>query len=187
MSNITLSAVTKAIETLESMVRAEKEYITIAEMLDIAHIAQAGALGIYKCLCFTFLHNVLCLIVASGGLLMEAFLQTSSNYVTRRAWRSVMKKVKANPDYDHKIEVEEIVTAARNSFYFYLLSTLASRGTSANRQLFFITLVIKHKGLSRNGLRLFGLMNLGLSPRSYDPELAAFSERVDQERRSLFH
>ena len=53
MSNITLSAVTKAMETLESIVRAEKDYITIAEMLDIAHIAQAGALGIYKCLCFT--------------------------------------------------------------------------------------------------------------------------------------
>ena len=46
MSNITLSAVTKAIETLESMVRAEKEYITIAEMLDIAHIAEEGAIGI---------------------------------------------------------------------------------------------------------------------------------------------
>ena len=99
---------------------------------------------------------------------MEAFLQTSSNYVTRRAWRSVLRKVRANPDYDHKVEVENIVNGARNSFYFYLLSTLASRGTAANRQLFFITLVMKHKGLSRNGLRLFGLMNLGLSPRSYD-------------------
>ena len=187
MSNITLSAVTKAIETLESMVRAEKEYITIAEMLDIAHIAEEGALGIFNTSVFTCSSDVLFRIVATGGLLMEAFLQTSSNYVTRRAWMSVLQKVRANPVYDHKMEVEEIVTAARNSFYFYLLSTLASRGTSANRQLFFITLVIKHKGLSRNGLRLFGLMNLGLSPRSYDPELAAFSERVDQERRSLFY
>ena len=163
MSNITLSAVTKAIETLESLVRAETEYITIAEMLDIAHIAEEGALGIVNVSVFTFSSDVLCLIVATGGLLMEAFLQTSSNYVTRRAWRSVMQRVKANPDYDHELEVEEIVTAARNSFYFYMLSTLASRGTSANRQLFFITLVIKHKGLSRNGLRLFGLMSLGLS------------------------
>ena len=96
---------------------------------------------------------------------------------------SVLRKVRTNPDYDHKAEVEEIVTGARNSFYFHLLSTLASRGTSANRQLFFITLVMKHKGLSRNGLRLFGLMNLGLPPRSYDPELEAFSERIDRERR----
>lgn len=96
---------------------------------------------------------------------------------------SVLRKVRTNPDYDHKAEVEEIVTGARNSFYFHLLSTLASRGTSANRQLFFITLVMKHKGLSRNGLRLFGLMNLGLPPRSYDPELVAFSERIDRERR----
>ena len=91
MSNITLSAVTKAIETLESMVRAEKEYITIAEMLDIAHIAEEGALGIVNVSVFTCLSDVLCLIVATGGLLMEAFLQTSSNYVTRRAWRSGMQ------------------------------------------------------------------------------------------------
>ena len=116
--------------------------------------------------------------------MLEGFLKTSSNYVTRRAWNSVLKKVSRDPDYDCKTEVQEIVDGARNSFYFYLLSTLASRGTSANRQLFFITLVIKHKGLSRNGMRLFGIMNLGLPPRSYDPELVAFTERVDEERRS---
>ena len=54
MSNITLSAVTKAIETLESMMRAETEYITIAEMLDIAHIAEEGALGIVSVFHFLF-------------------------------------------------------------------------------------------------------------------------------------
>ena len=43
-----------AIETLESMVRAEKEYITIAEMLDIAHIAEEGALGIVNVCVFPF-------------------------------------------------------------------------------------------------------------------------------------
>ena len=118
MSNITLSAVTKAIETLESMVRAETEYITIAEMLDIAHIAEEGALGIVNVSVFTCSSDVLCLIVATGGLLMEAFLQTSSNYVTRRAWRSVMQRVRANPDYDHKLEVEEIVTEHAIAFIF---------------------------------------------------------------------
>lgn len=183
MSNITLSAMAKAIETVEAIVRAEKEYITIAEMLDITRIAEAGDLGVVIICKMPFQSSVICLIGATGGLLMEAFLQTSSNYVTRRAWRSVLQRVKANPDYDHKVEVEEIINGARNSFYFYVLSTLASRGTAANRQLFFITLVMKHKGLSRNGLRLFGLMNLGLSPRSYDPELVAFSKRVDEERR----
>ena len=96
----------------------------------------------------------------------------------------MLKKVSRDPDYDCETEVQEIVDGARNSFYLYLLSTLASRGTSANRQLFFITLAIKHKGLSRNGMRLFGIMNLGLPPRSYDPELVAFTERDDEERRS---
>lgn len=46
MSNITLSAMAKAIETVEAIVRAEKEYITIAEMLDITRIAEAGDLGV---------------------------------------------------------------------------------------------------------------------------------------------
>jgi hypothetical protein len=55
VSNITLSAVTKVLETLESMVRAETEYITIVEMLDIAHIVEEGALGIVNVCVFHFL------------------------------------------------------------------------------------------------------------------------------------
>ena len=184
MSHITLPEIARAFDALESIVRDEKEYITIAEMLDIADIAQKGLLGKSK-LCLTLCPcDMLCVAVPTGGLLLEGFLKTSSNYVTRRLWNSVLKKISRDPDYDCETEVQEIVDGARNSFYFYLLTTLASRGTSANRQLFFITLVIKHKGLSRNGMRLFGIMNLGLPPRSYDPELVAFTERVKEERRS---
>ena len=46
MSNITLSAVARAIEAVESAVREEKDYITIAEMLDFANMAEAGSLGL---------------------------------------------------------------------------------------------------------------------------------------------
>jgi hypothetical protein len=36
----------RAIQELENIVKDEKDYITIAEMLDLAHIAEAGSLGI---------------------------------------------------------------------------------------------------------------------------------------------
>lgn len=45
MSHITLPEIARAFDALESIVRDEKEYITIAEMLDIADIAQKGVLG----------------------------------------------------------------------------------------------------------------------------------------------
>lgn len=127
------------------------------------------------------------MLVETGGLLLEVFLKTSSNYSTRRAWNRLLGNVQRNPSYDRGVEVEEIVSGARNSFYFHLLSTMASRGQSVNRQLFFITLVMKHKGLSRNGLNLFSQMNLGLSNRSFDSELVAFEMRIEQERRSPHH
>ena len=46
MSSITVTQMSKAIQELENIVKDEKDYITIAEMLDLAHIAEAGSLGI---------------------------------------------------------------------------------------------------------------------------------------------
>ena len=79
---------------------------------------------------------------------------------------------------------DEIIARVRNDFYFHLISQLASRGTAVNRQLFFISLVMRHKGLSRSGLNMLSMMNLGLSPRSFDPELSDQLDRYRAYRRS---
>ena len=125
--------------------------------------------------------------VDTGGVLLEAYLTTSASYTCRRLWTQMQSRW-ANVDWDVTSQDEfiafnaaqdDIIARVRNDFYFHLISQLASRGTAANRQLFFISLVMRHKGLSRSGLNMLSMMNLGLSPRSFDPEL---SDQLDRYR-----
>ena len=117
---------------------------------------------------------------------MEAFLTTHAAYTVRRhTWSSVRKSLRDDESADVKHHVDSIVQGARNSFHFYVLAALASRGTAANRQLFYVSLVMRHKGLSRSGLQLLSGMNLGLPPRSFDPELVAHEQECALERRYL--
>ena len=103
----------------------------------------------------------------------------------RRQWSSVRKSLRDDESADVKHQVDSIVQGARTSFHFYVLAALASRGTAANRQLFYLSLVMRHKGLSRSGLQLLSGMNLGLPPRSFDPELVAHEQECALERRYL--
>ena len=82
------------------------------------------------------------------------------------------------------VDMANIVKSARNSFYFYVLAALGSRGTAANRQLFYLSLVMRHKGLSRSGLQVLSGMNLGLPLRSFEPELLVHEQECMQNRRS---
>ena len=116
---------------------------------------------------------------------MEAFLQSSAGFTVRRNWGTVRRKLRHDADSDVSDEVKDIVKSARGGFYFYLISNLASRGTSVNRQLFFISMVMNHKGLSRSGLHILSLMNQGLSPRSFDAELVIFEQSQAEKLRSV--
>ena len=125
-------------------------------------------------------------LAGTGGLLLEAFLASTAPYNVRRSWTSLLGRISGDQKsqtQDQQQDVKRVIKLCRTSFYFHLLSGLASRGTSANRQLFFISLVMRHKGLSRTGLRCLSLMNLGLSPRSFDPELALHEQRCAEQRR----
>ena len=129
--------------------------------------------------------------VDTGGVLLEAYLVTSASYTCRRMWTQIQRRwanvdweVTSRDEFDaFNAAKDDIIARVRNDFYFHLLSQLASRGTAANRQLFYISLVMRHKGLSRSGLNTLSMMNLGLSPRSFDPELSDQLDRYREFRR----
>ena len=123
-------------------------------------------------------------IVGDGGLLLEMYLFTSASYTSRRRWSNLRSSIDNEEGADHSSAITLLISGVAVDFYFYVLSTLSSRGTSANRQLFFITLVMQHKGLSRTGMELLSSMNLGLSPRSFDPELGIHAALCAARRRS---
>ena len=169
--NDSIRKLRQAMSNLESVVREEEEYITVKRMLELSERASESNLGKLICnICVVSqgLFRPFC-SVGKGGLLLEAYLDLSAPFTTRRRWASVQKKLADNPSRDVSRWIDEIVQDAQNGFFFHVLSSLAARGLSAKKQLFYISLVMQHKGLSRSGLQLLSCMNLGLSPRSFDP------------------
>ena len=82
------------------------------------------------------------------------------------------------------LETAELVDAERVGFFFWILASLSSRGRSANRQLFFVSLLAQARGLSRTGMEFFRAMNVCLPPRTFDLELNTFLVRVEDDERS---
>ena len=90
-----------------------------------------------------------------GGLLFESFLVIAGR---RSSQRAILALAKTCRDEDRECtaeEAEELVATERVGFHFNTLSVLANRGRSANRQLFFPSLLAQAKGLSRTGMEVF--------------------------------
>ena len=95
-----------------------------------------------------------------GGLLFESFIITNGKRSSSRGLSLLAKICKRENRTCSAAEAADLVAAERVGFYFSVLSALANRGRSANRQLFFLSLLAQAKGLSRTGLKVFGNMNL---------------------------
>ena len=67
------------------------------------------------------------------------------------------------------------------------MGMLASRGKNVNKQLFYITLLFQHKGLSRTGMELAHSMNINLSPRTYEELLSEHEYESDHNTRWFFN
>ena len=74
-----------------------------------------------------------------GGLLFESFLVTAGRRSSQRAILALAKTRRVEKRECTAEEAEELVATERVGFHFNLLSVLANRGRSANRQLFFLS------------------------------------------------
>ena len=65
----------------------------------------------------------------------------------RRSWTAI-KSDHARHGLSRELtdRIQTLVNKAGVSFYFHMLSLVASRGLAANRQLFYLTMVFRHKG-----------------------------------------
>ena len=120
----------------------------------------------------------------AGGLLLEAFVSTNGKRSSRRALAALAKECKQQARQCTVLETAELVDAERVGFFFWILASLSSRGRSANRQLFFVSLLAQARGLSRTGMEFFRAMNVCLPPRTFDLELNTFLVRVEDDERS---
>ena len=115
--------------------------------------------------------------------MFESFLVTNGRRTSQRDMLSLAKKCHRQNRQCSADEAAPLVEAERVGFYFNMLSVLASRGRSANRQLFFLSLLAQAKGLSRTGMDVFAAMNVCLAPRTFDLELTTFLSTVEERER----
>ena len=115
--------------------------------------------------------------------MFESFLVTNGRRTSQRDMLSLAKKCHRQNRQCSADEAASLVEAERVGFYFNMLSVLASRGRSANRQLFFLSLLAQAKGLSRTGMEVFAAMNVCLAPRTFDLELTTFLSTVEERER----
>ena len=117
-------------------------------------------------------------------MLLESFILTHGKRSSRRSLLALGKLCASEDRGCTADEAAPLLEAEQVGFYFFILSALSSRGRSANRQLFFMTLLAQAKGMSRTGLDLFSAMNMCLSPRTFDAELSTFLFSVAERERS---
>ena len=110
-----------------------------------------------------------CMVVPMGGLLFEVFIINSGSYQSRRAFSAQCRRLNADPTSTFDAQVaQQIVDSDKQSFFMHILTTLVARGTSAHYQLFFISLLLNFRGLSRDGMRFLSRLNCCIPVSTYD-------------------
>ena len=178
MTSTQLAAILKDIG---GRVLDHQERISVSKMLEISQEVEPGIVGM--CISMHLPPSSYITAVHLGGRLLEHFLTAHATYSIRRIWRSVLKSWT-----EHKAiisTVEDMITSVQAKFYFFVLRSLCGRGRQCTVQLFYITLLLNHKGLSRTGIHATRQMNLTLAPRTYDEELQRHLIRQDHLIRSL--
>ena len=119
----------------------------------------------------------------AGGLLFENFVVTTGKRTSRRALVALSKLCLQEQRECTDLEADQILADERVGFFSFVLMSLGNRGRSANRQLFFMSLLVHARGLSRSGMEFQSRMNVCLAPRTFDLELATFLSTVELRER----
>ena len=130
-----------------------------------------------------FLHVLMCVLVPSGGLILESYLDTLATPLSHEVWRKHCKFVKAHgicempPD-----QFAAVCKKERGKFHGYLVMATSSLRPKSKRQQFYLTFSARYHGLSRTGVRILSyygfLMKLTQMDKLEKRELQASRQRI---------
>ena len=172
-----------AMDALEVAIRAEHARMTIDDMLKLSTNAAAGRTGLPCTMKYRQIDNFAVCAGIAGGLLFENFVATTGKRTNRRAILALAKLCLQEQRECTDLEADTILADERVGFFSFVLMSLSNRGRSANRQLFFMSLLVQARGLSRSGMEFQSRMNVCLAPRTFDLELATFLNTVELRER----
>ena len=112
--------------------------------------------------------------------LQTQWIRMSAPHNQLKRFTRLVKIQKTNEDDLDAVDVDDVIRCTRAPFIFWLLSSI---GKSANSQLFYFTLVLRMRGLSRNGLD-FARFSLNTTPLSvFDNQMAGLIARMSTQTR----
>ena len=111
---------------------------------------------------------------------MSTWFKLCSPWTYKNQYRRLVKRHKQDSDTDLTVEIENLINSCRVLFVAYILTAI---GKQANCQIFYITLVIRMRGLSRNGLDFLSSFGTTLSLRTFDVYFDAFLARIREANR----
>ena len=122
--------------------------------------------------CFVFICNGL---VSTGGALLEAYVLTNGSYKSRRLFKAQLRTISNDPLLDFDAEIGALILEnEKRGFFMFVLSGLLSRGQAGNGQMFYISLLINFRGLSRSGMKMLKALNCCVPITTFDDMLKAY-------------
>ena len=114
-------------------------------------------------------------IVSTGGAMMEAYICTNGSYQSRRMFKAELKRMPDNPTYQFDTAVDHsILENEKRGFFMHILSGLLGRGQAGNEQMFYISLLINFRGLSRSGMKMLKALNCCVPIATFDDKLRIY-------------
>ena len=105
-------------------------------------------------------------VVGTGGLIMERWIRQFGSRQTRRDFNKLRRGNISQPMMRDTITTR-INVKNRVGFYVFVLQSLNHRGNSVKSQLFYLSMLWRHKGMSESGSQILAKLSLSVSPSYY--------------------
>lgn len=162
-------------DQLESWFRDQKEFVPISAVLDkCAAISPSPICKFCCCISSNELKtpSTHAYLVLTGGQLMEEWASVFGTRATRydvKRLRKLLVKEHNRPPTEE--ESDTIVDKCRSAFYLHVIQGLCHRGRSVTQQMFHLTMLWRHKGISRTGSDILASMSLAMPHTTFDLQM----------------
>jgi hypothetical protein len=106
-------------------------------------------------------------LVRTGGELFEHFIVTQGTRKTRNSWTREITQLPLAAEVPAELQAE-IIERERVGFYTFIVHALNNRGNSVTHQLFYTTMLLRFRGLSRSALTIMSNFSACVPPSTFD-------------------
>jgi hypothetical protein len=106
--------------------------------------------------------------VRRGGHLFQEFLKMYSPAAVRKTWRKAFREKDEEEYFIDGDTEDQLIDRTRVLFHTWVLHSMSLRSQACNRQLFYTSVLLQFRGLSRTGLDLPSKFSLALPTTTCD-------------------